>query len=160
MKNERETPLYATLQYAARRDLGINWNEYIYLDMVQKLHIHQSWCTKSLESCAYDIGITKRGVSKMKERLISIGLLERNVAGHLRVTRKYTEVAVNSVQPPLTKSVNSVPKSVNSVPSIGELSSTKNNNRITKNKKGEFSENKERIRTALKTRNLSMLKDL
>lgn len=121
MKQQTDSPLYATVFYEARKRLEVSWNEYIYLDMVQKLHIHQKWCTKSLESCAKDLGITKRGVSKMKERLIEKGLLERNIKGSLRVTPKYTDIAVNKV-----------PKSVNSVPFAGELSSTKNNNRITK----------------------------
>lgn len=131
MKQQLETPLYATLFYEARSALQITWNEYMYLDMVQKLHIHQKWCTKSLENCAGDLGLTKRGVSKMKERLLSKGLLEKNIKGHLRVTKKYTEVAVNKVHQQHVQPVNSVPKSVNFVPSAGELSSTKNNNRIT-----------------------------
>lgn len=137
MKQQIETPKYATVLYDVRKKLGISWNEYIYLDMIQKLHINQAWCTKSLLSCAIDLGITKRGVSKMKERLVTLGLLEKNAKGHLRVTSKYTEVAVNSVPQFVKRSVNSVPKSVNSVPLVGELSSTKNNNRITKNRENE-----------------------
>lgn len=151
MKNQNQSPLYATLFYEAREALQVNWNEYVYLDMVQKLHIHQKWCTKSLENCATDLGLTKRGVSKMKERLLAKGLLEKNIKGHLRVTAKYTGVAVNKVHQQYAQEVNRVPKSVNSVPYGGELSSTKNNNRITlesssKDFRGIHSPAKERLR--------------
>ena len=131
-KMKEQSPLYATLFYEARKKLDISWSEYIYLDMVHKLS-YERWCIKSLENCAKDLGLTKRGVSKMKERLISKGLLKRNIKGHLRVTLKYTGVAVNKVHQTPHVAVNKVPKSVNLVPSGGELSSTKNNNRITKN---------------------------
>jgi hypothetical protein len=130
MKEQTGRPRYATLLYDVRQKLNVNWAEYVYLDMVHKLSYH-GWCFKSLESCAVDLGMTKRGVSKMKERLIGRGLLKRNIKGHLKVTELYTGVAVNSVHQAPHMAVNSVPKSVNSVPQIGELSSTKNNNRIT-----------------------------
>lgn len=130
MKEQTTRPRYATLMYDVRQKLDINWAEYVYLDMVHKLSYH-SWCFKSVESCAADLGMTKRGVSKMKERLISRGLLKRNMRGHLKVTELYTVVAVNSVPQTPHMRLNSVPQSVNSVPKIGELSSTKNNNRTT-----------------------------
>lgn len=153
MKQQTDTPLYATVFYEARKKLDISWNEYIYLDMVQKLHIHQKWCTKSLESCARDLGITKRGVSKMKERLIDKGLLERSMRGHLKVTPKYTEIAVNKVHRLENKAVNLVPKSVNKVPSAGELSSTKNYNRTTKINKESYKKAREasaKVRASLR----------
>jgi hypothetical protein len=157
---QRARPNYATLHYDVRERLDVTWTEYIYLDMVQKLSYH-NWCYKSLESCAADLGMTKRGVSKMKERLLSRGLMKRNMRGHLKVTEKYTGVAVNSVPRLASAGVNSVPNSVNSVPSIGELSSTKNNNRntIEKNssnlvRRGEHSEAKERLRAMLKKKGI------
>lgn len=130
---ESETPRYATLQYDTRESLCVSWAELVFLDMVQKLSIRQPWCTKSLSSCGKDLGVTKRGVMKMRDRLIEKGLLKKNVKGHLRVTEKYINVAVNKVHHPQNKSVNKVPQSVNKVHSSGEQSSTKNNNRITKN---------------------------
>lgn len=137
MKDQKESPLYATVFYDVRKQLDISWNEYIYLDMVHKLS-YERWCTKSLDNCGADLGITKRGVSKMKVRLIKKGLLKRNIKGHLKVTSQYTGVAVNKV--PLRGNIagNSVPKSGNSVPSAYELSSTKNNNRIKENKDSYF----------------------
>lgn len=142
--NQTESPKYATLLYDVRQQLGISWNEYIYLDMVQKLQLSKGWCFKSLENCATDLGFTKRGTIKMRDRLIGLELLARNDKGNVRVTDKYIEVAVNSVHRNevqngvfVKRSVNSVPKSVNSVHRIGELSSKitggENNNRKTEN---------------------------
>jgi hypothetical protein len=130
MKDQKARPNFATVRYDVREKLGIEWTEYIYLDMVKSLSYH-GWCYKSLDSCATDLGMTKRGVSKMKERLLERGLLRRNIRGHLKVTEKYTGVAVNSVPQALHVGGELSSKSVNSVPKIGELSSTKNNKRIT-----------------------------
>jgi hypothetical protein len=128
MKNKNESPLYATLLYEVRRKLDISIQEYFYLDMVYHLS-HDGWCYKSLESIARDMGITKRGVMKMRDRLIERKLLKKNIKGHVKTTVMY-----NSVLRSDNKSVNKVPLSVNKVHPSGELSSTKNNNRITKNK--------------------------
>jgi predicted transcriptional regulator len=138
MGKREETPLYATLFYGTREKLDISWNEYIYLDMVQKLHISQSWCTKSLQHCADDLGLSKRGLIKMRDNLIDKGLLKKNIKGHLRVTSKYIEVAVNKVHHTSKRSVNKVPESVNKVQRTGEQSATKNNNRIKENKERDF----------------------
>lgn len=129
---QEQSPIYATLMYTVLAELEISIAEYFFLDMVQKLHIHQHWCTKSLQHCADDMRISKRGLIKMRDRLIERGLIEKNAKGGLRVTTKYTDVAVNKVHHQQSEVVNKVPKSVNKVHRSGELSATKNNNRITK----------------------------
>ena len=134
MKNKNESPLYATLLYEVRKELDISIQEYFYLDMVYHLS-HDGWCYKSLDSIARDMGITKRGVMKMRNRLIERKLLKKNIKGHVKTTVMY-----NSVLRSDNKSVNKVPLSVNKVHPSGELSSTKNNNRITKNNKKSISE--------------------
>lgn len=158
--------------YEVRQQLGLSWNEYIYLDMVQKLQLSKGWCFKSLENCASDLGFTKRGTIKMRDRLIELKLLDRNDKGNVRVTDKYIGVAVNSVHRNesqngvfVKRSVNSVPKSVNSVHRIGELSSKitggENNKRITREKRadilalgsrGTHSPAKERLRSMVQSR--------
>lgn len=135
MARQNATPLYATLLYDVRKALDVSVAEYMYLDMVHKLS-YDRWCSKSLEHCGDDIGITKRGMLKMRDRLIERGLLKKNVVGHLKVTPKYTEVAVNKVHQPTVEAVNLVPRPVNLVPKRGEQSSPKNNNRVTENSKG------------------------
>lgn len=135
MNNKEQSPLYATLFYDAREKLNISIAEYFYLDMIHKLSYNR-WCIKSLENCAYDMGISKRGLMKMRDRLIDRGYLQKNDSGGLKVTQTYIEVAVNKVHPVdnfRAGAVNKVPNAVNLVHSIGELSSPKNNNRIKEN---------------------------
>lgn len=163
MKQQNDTPLYATLMYDVRKKLDVSWSEYVYLDMVQKLHIHQKWCTKSLESCAKDLGITRRAVINMKNRLIEKGLLRKSIKGYLQVTEKYTAVAVNKVHQTPYVGVNKVHKVVKKLHPASEETSPKNNNRITKNKEDDFrgkeSQSKERIRKARLTGDWRLLKN-
>lgn len=70
--------------------------------------------------------MSKRGVMKMRDRLIDKGLVKKNIKGHLK-----TEVAYNSVHQLDKKAYNLVHQSVNLVHPSGEQSATKNNNRIT-----------------------------
>ena len=134
MKQQNESPLYATLLYSVRKELDISIAEYFYLDMVYHLS-HDGWCYKSLESIARDMGISKRGVMKMRDRLIHKKLLKKNIKGYVK-----TDVAYNLVHRTPNNAVNKVPLSVNKVHPSGEQSSTKNNNRITKNNKKSISE--------------------
>lgn len=136
MGNQHESPLYATLMYDVLKKLDLSIAEYFYLDMVHKLS-YQRWCIKSLDNCAADMNISKRGLIKLRDRLIDQGLIEKNAKGHLRVTDKYIGVAVNKVHQAPYVAVNKVPKSVNKVHSGGEQSATKNNNRITIDNKRE-----------------------
>lgn len=131
---------YAHLEYEVLHTLDISIPEYWLLDMVYQLS-RDGWCYKSLQSIADDMKMSKRGIIKMRNRLIERGLLKKNIKGHLK-----TEVAYNSVHrldaktyTSIKKTVNLVPESVNSVHRSGELSATKNNNRITidnRNEKG------------------------
>lgn len=162
MKNQNETPLYATLLYHVIKELDVSIAEYFYLDMVHKLS-YDKWCYKSLDNCANDMNISKRGLIKMRDRLIDRGLLKKNLRGHLKVTEKYTEVAVNKVHQTPNMAVNKVPKSVNKVHRSGEQSATKNNNRIKENKENDFrgkeSPAKERLRAYLSNGKLRELKN-
>lgn len=122
MDDERTTtPLYATLLYGVIKELDLSIAEYFYLDMVHKLS-YQRWCIKSLANCAYDMNISKFGLLKMRDRLLSTDLLEKNAKGHLRVTEKYTEVAVNKVDQFAKRSANKVAQSANKVQRIGQQS--------------------------------------
>lgn len=116
-----ETPLYATLLYDVRKQLDISIAEYFFLDMVYHLS-YDRWCSKSIQNCAEDMGMQKRGMIYMRDRLIERGLLKKNKQGFLKVTRKYTEVAVQKVHP-----------SVQKVHRGGAKSAPKNNNRNTEN---------------------------
>ena len=129
---KKETPLYATLLYHVLYKLDISIAEYFYLDMVHKLS-YQRWCTKSLANCASDMNISRIGLIKLRNRLLERGLLQKNTKGHLKVTPKFTDIAVNKVYQPPHAVVNKVTQSVNKVYPAGKQSIPKNYNRITKN---------------------------
>lgn len=120
--------LYTHLRYSVRKKLGVSISEYFYLDMVHQLS-HNRWCVKSVENAAQDMGITARGLRKMRTRLIVLGFLERNIKGHLKTTNAYFALVVDNS----SRGVNKVPRGVNKVPPGGEQSSYKNNNRTTEN---------------------------
>lgn len=134
MRSQNETPLYATLHYGVRKILEISIAEYYYLDMVYHLsHNDKGYCYKSLESIADDMGITKMGVVKMRDRLINRGYVKKNIKGNVKTTDMYNLVIRNG-----SSTVNKVYRSYNSVIQSGKLSYTKNNNRITKENKVEL----------------------
>ena len=129
MNNKNQTPLYATLLYDVRKRLGISIAEYFYLDMVYHLS-HDGWCYKSLDSIGEDMGISRIGVVKLRDRLIDKGLVKKNIRGHVKTTDTYNKVirTDNSAYNKVTNSYNKVYPSV-------KQSIPKNNNRITKNNK-------------------------
>lgn len=132
MGDSSSTPLYATLLYDVRRELDISFTEYVYLDMVHKLS-YRRWCNKSLAHCASDLGISKFGALRMRDRLIARGYLEKNAHGELKVTPAYTEVAVNKVGRVVGAPATKVDQSATKVQRIGHKSATKNNKRNTEN---------------------------
>lgn len=126
MKQQTETPLYATLFYHIRRELDLNWNEYIYLDMVYHLS-KDGWCYKSLDNIADDLGMVKSGVQKMRNRLIERGLLKKNIKGHVKTTVTYHSV-LRSPNERTTQETKRTTQYYAAVP----LSTTKNNNKNNK----------------------------
>ena len=126
MENQNNiTNNYAMLLYSVRKELGISIGEYFYLEMIYHLS-HSGWCYKSLDNIADDMGITKRGLLKLRDRLIDRGLVVKNDKGWVKPSAEYVEKAH-------FVAVNKVSKSVNKVHSSGEQSSPKINNRLIKN---------------------------
>lgn len=130
MKKQTETPLYATLFYHIRRELGLTWNEYIYLDMVYHLS-KDGWCYKSLDNVANDLGMVKSGVVKLRDRLIDKGLIKKNIKGHVKTTVMYHSVVRLNENP-----YHSVTKRTTQEYGTVPLSGTKNNNKNNKEYKG------------------------
>lgn len=127
MKQQTETPLYATLLYEVRKQLGITWIEYVYLDMVYHLS-KDGWCYKSLDNCGEDLGLDRSNVYRMRKRLIEKGLLKKNIKGHVKTTVVYAK-CIRADEKPVAKRTNSYAKRDNSV----VKTHTKNNNRTTEN---------------------------
>ena len=69
MKNQTDTPKYATLLYEVLYSLDISISEYFYLDMVYHLS-RDGWCYKSLDNVSNDMRMHRNGVQKMKNRLL------------------------------------------------------------------------------------------
>lgn len=151
MKQQTETPLYATLLYEVRKKLDITWIEYVYLDMVYHLS-KDGWCYKSLENCGQDLGLDRSNVYKMRKRLIARGLLVKSLKGHVKTSVTYAK-HIRSNDTAYAKRTKPYAKRDFSV---GETR-PKNNNRITIEKANkDFREipspAKERIRDMFKHR--------
>lgn len=156
MKQQNQSPKYATLLYEVRKRLDISIAEYFYLDMVYHLS-HDGWCYKSLDNIGDDMGLSRIGVVKLRDRLIKKGLIKKNIKGHVKTGEAYNLVirsddsAYNKVTKPYNKVYPSVKQSI-----------PKNNNRITienrdfekEDNRGAFSPAKERVRDMLKQKGI------
>lgn len=128
MRKQNETPLYATLHYGVRKLLDISIAEYYYLDMVYHLsHNDRGYCYKSLESIAEDMGITKTGVVKLRDRLISRELIKKNIKGYVKTTEMYNSVIRNG-----ERTYNLVSNRTTKLHAAVQLSGTKNNSKNNK----------------------------
>lgn len=129
-KQEAITPRYATLMYDVRAQLDISWTEYVYLDMVYHLS-HDGWCYKSVENSARDLGLTTRAVFIIRNRLIELKLLQRNMRGHVRTSTVYNQYVTRLSTDSDGGGVKNIHLGVKKVHPNGEKSSPKNNNRTT-----------------------------
>lgn len=113
---------YGVVRYNARKAMGISLAEYVFCDIVYHLSsnpAHGGWATASNGYYADIIGITDRGIRKLKARMIAAGLVERNENDHLRTSQVWYDTAVEGR--------NLVPGGRNLVPAKAELSSANNN---------------------------------
>lgn len=129
MAKQTDVPKFATLLYEVRRELDITWLEYVYLDMVFYLS-HDGWCYKSLENVAVDLGVDKSSVFRMRKRLISKGLLKKNVRGHVKTTVEYAKRLRTKPE----RMQNAYEPYAKRLRTVGETP-TKNNNRTTEDNK-------------------------
>ena len=141
MKQQNETPKYATLMYDVLHALDITINEYFYLDMVYHLS-RDGWCYKSLVNIAEDMRLHKNGVIKIRDRLIEKGLIKKNIKGYVKTTVMYHSV----VRQP-SKPYHSVTNRTTQYDARVPLSSTKNNNENNKERDlNNFGEGYEKAR--------------
>lgn len=132
---------YTTILHNERIALGITTNEYCLCDKVQKLQVNPEskspgWSYASREHYAEFLGISKRAVIDMVNRLCKKGLLERNkVTKNLRVSKKwYEKVVVKKLHP---TSEETSPQPVKKLHPIGEETSPKNKRENKNEKKSE-----------------------
>lgn len=139
MKQQNIVPKFAHLQYQVLYDLEISISEYFLLDMVYQLSRH-GWCNKKLDNIAHDMNVSKRGVIKMRDRLIERKLLIKGRSNRLKTSEKVNKVYFIDDRASQKSALSS--GKVHKVHSKSALSvsktSVENNNRITKNyKKGK-----------------------
>jgi hypothetical protein len=86
-------PKYAHLEYQVLHDLRISIAEYFLLDMIFRLSGNgRYFANKKLENIAWDMCITKRGVTEMRNRLVERGLLIKGTGNRLRTSEKVNKV--------------------------------------------------------------------
>lgn len=146
MGKQQTVNKYAHLEYRVLHELDISINEYWLLDMVYQLS-RDGWCYKSLNSIAQDMKLHKNGVVKMRDRLIKRKLLKKNIKGHLK-----TEVAYHSVYRLDKETYHSVTNRTTECVDTVPLSSTKNNNRLTKDNIKKFNDVKSKLAEKLGVR--------
>jgi hypothetical protein len=73
-----------TINHIARRKLGLSFPEYIFVDMVDKLS--RPYCNMSRPRMADEMGMSRRGIQKMIERLEEKGILERSENDEIKTT--------------------------------------------------------------------------
>ena len=141
MRKERVSR-FAHLEYEVLHELEISIPEYWYLDMVYQLS-RFGWCNKKLENIAIDMRMSKRGVMKLRDRLIDKKLIVKGVGNRVRTSEKVNKVyfseKVYTKSEQSSKEVNKVhPKSEQSI----AKTSVENNKRITKNRNDKKIDNR------------------
>jgi hypothetical protein len=93
MAQQTQVPKFAHLDYQILHEFEISINEYFLLDMIFRLSGNgHYWCNKKLENIAFDMRITKRGVQKLRDRLIERKLLLKGIGNRLRTSEKWNKV--------------------------------------------------------------------
>lgn len=158
---QSKVPKFAHLQYQVLHDLDISINEYFMLDMIQHLSGGgRHWCNKKLDNIAFDMKLSKRGVTDIRNRLVERKLLVKGVGNRLRTSEKVQKMYFID-ESSLVKSADSS-KKMQKVHSKSAENVAKtpveNNRRLTLDSRGKKSSNKERIRNALLSGTLHELK--
>lgn len=95
----QQGPKYTVILHEIRRQLGLSHAEYAVVEGIGHLsnQARFPWCTVSKDGLADFYGFTTRGLQKIVERMIELGLLERNDRGHLRTTQKWIDATTDGV---------------------------------------------------------------
>lgn len=134
--------IYTTIIFSIRDILGISNSEYIFCDQVHKLS-KDGWCKAKQTFLANNLGISDRGVRKMADRLIDLGLIEQGATGKYKTTDRWYKTAVleEAEQSSTFEDRNKVPQEAeqsssqkrNKVPQKAEQSSSTKENKYKTN---------------------------
>ena len=117
--------IYTTILFDIRDTLGISNSEYIFCDQVFKLSVKTGWCDKNQKFMSSNVGISDRGLRKMADRLIQIGLIEQGATGKYKTTDKWYKTAVLQEAEQSSTFLDR-----NKVPQKAEQSSTSKRNKV------------------------------
>lgn len=99
--NKKEKNLnYTIILHSVRKELGLSLNEYCIADSIYHLSNNpsstvQGWCYASRKHLGEVIGISEQAVYPIIEKLISLGLVEKNPeTKYLRTTEKWYDMVV------------------------------------------------------------------
>lgn len=83
--------IFTTILHGVRRELKISNNDYVYLDAVYRLSRGRP-CTLAADTLAYQVGVTRRTLQRMHQRLESQGLVTR-IDEKRQTTPKWEKIA-------------------------------------------------------------------
>ena len=140
---------------SARKRLGITRDEYalcayVHYRIADPNTTQPGWCPDTREEIADFVGITRRGLLKMINRMAEYGLLEVGGTGLLRVGTRWMKEENAWEQ--------SSPKIGNFVPMKREQSSQRGVNKVPKVYKGDNKEEKEELSVSARAKNSPTLK--
>ena len=114
---------YTIINHNARVELGLTPPEYCVADLIyntSNIPGGDGWCSFSKIWMAEQLGVTKRGINKVINKLIEKGLVEkkdgkvnRSVGSHLRITIDWYQVVYMKVGTKVSKGGNIVPEGGN-----------------------------------------------
>jgi len=91
---------YTTINHDARKTLKLTWHEYGLADIIFRLSAspgskHPGWCYATKEYLAEELGLTKRSVTTMIAKLISMRIIEKDEkTKYIRSSMKWYETAI------------------------------------------------------------------
>jgi len=130
----------------ARKRLGVTRDEYalcayIHYRCSDPRNKRDGWCDDGKEEIAEFIGISRRGLLKMRQRLENESLIEIGAKGWFRATAKWIDAdndkREQSSQSEETEMGTKFPQNGNKVPTKREQSSQDNGNKVPKVNKGD-----------------------
>jgi predicted transcriptional regulator len=87
---------YTVIQHKARKALDLSFIEYVIADEIYHLsNSHLGWCYKSKANIAERFGISERMVFKAIQKLVDLGLVEKNENKQLKTTQKWYENVIS-----------------------------------------------------------------
>lgn len=91
--------LYTTVLHAVRKQMDLSCNEYCIADIIYKLSNNprapvRGWCNQPREKMADEMGLSKRTVIDIINKLIEKGLVEKSEINYVRTTQLWYDTTI------------------------------------------------------------------